>query len=441
MSVFFGTDGLRGKVGQDLNYDIAFKCGNSLALLMGNKGKVVVGRDTRVTGSYLQNAISAGLMAGGVDVYDVGIIPTAGISYITKSCGFDFGIIITASHNPSEYNGIKIISSLGEKITDLQEEEIERGFIKSKIVEYSKIGQCITDKRFASKYFNHIISSATICLCGLKIVVDGSNGASCNIAPKIFKKLGATVYKINCRNKGLDINNKCGSLHPESLIKKVKKLKADFGVAFDGDADRIIVIDSNGKVIDGDMIILALAKYYKDLGLLKNNTVVGTSQTNMGIEQDLKNCGIQLERADVGDKYVIALMNKHSVMLGGEQSGHIIIKRFLPTGDGILTAVQLACACRHKNISISKLCEATIFPQTNINVEVKDKIRILGNEKLAIAISNAKQELAGNGRVLVRASGTEPKIRIMVEGENQRVTNSLAEYLEKLILSLEQEEN
>ena len=440
MSVFFGTDGLRGKIGQDLNFDIAFKCGNSLSGLMNGRGKVVIGRDTRLSGDYLLNAVACGLMSGGIDVYNAGIIPTAGISYLTKFCGFDYGIIITASHNPCDYNGIKIISSSGEKISDLQEEEIERSFIKTKLVEHNKLGKYYCENGLIKKYMDYIVSTASICLCGLKVVVDGSNGASFCVAPKILKRLGATVYKINCRNDGENINNNCGSLYPQTLARKVKKLSADFGIAFDGDADRIIVVGQNGEVIDGDMIIAALAKFYKEQGVLNGDAVVGTSQTNMGIEKELNNYGISLVRADVGDKYVISLMNKNKLQLGGEQSGHIIIKQFLPTGDGILTAVQLACACRHKNLSVSKLCKIDLFPQTNINIEVKDKLRILGSEGLALAVSNAKQELAGQGRVLVRASGTEPKIRIMVEGERKQTTESLANYLADIVKNLDRVE-
>lgn len=438
MSVFFGTDGLRGKVGQDLNFDIAFKCGNSLSQLMNGKGRVVIGRDTRTTGSYLISAIAAGLMAGGVDVEDLGIIPTSGVSYLTKKYSFDYGIVITASHNPSEYNGIKIFSSQGIKISDSEEEAIERGFIKTRMVDHKDIGKYTHNKKLVKQYIDYIVSTASTCLCGMKVVIDASNGASYNIAPNVFRRLGAKVYKMSCKNDGANINNGCGSLHPEKLIKKVKKLNADLGVAFDGDADRIIVVNEKGEIIDGDMIICALAKFYKERNQLSGDAVVGTSQTNMGIEQDLKNHGIKLERADVGDKYVIALMNKCKLSLGGEQSGHIIIHKFLPTGDGILAAVQLACVARHKNQRISEVCEVVLYPQTNINVEVKEKLRVLGNEKLAIAISNAQQELAGRGRVLVRASGTEPKIRIMVEGEKQQVTENLARYLAELVASLEE---
>ena len=437
MSIFFGTDGLRGKVGQDLNYDIAFKCGNSLSQLMKNKGRVAIGRDTRTTGSYIVSAIASGLMSGGVDVEDLGILPTSGVSYITKNFGFDYGIVITASHNPSEYNGIKIFSSLGEKISDDEEEIIERGFIKTVMVSHQHVGKYTNSTNLVKKYIDFIVSTSSICLCGLKIVIDASNGASYKIAPKVLKRLGAKVYKIACKDDGANINNKCGSLYPEKLIKKVKSLNADLGVAFDGDADRIIIVDEQGEIIDGDMIICSLAKYFKEQNLLWGNAVVGTSQTNMGIEQELKQYGIKLERADVGDKYVIALMNKQKIMLGGEQSGHVIIHKYLPTGDGILTAVQIACAARHKNLRISELCKTKLYPQTNINVEVKEKLRILGNEKLAIAISNAQQELAGQGRILVRASGTEPKIRIMVEGEKKQVTETLANYLAELVKSLE----
>lgn len=439
MAIFFGTDGLRGVVGKDLSFDIAFKCGNSLSQLMDCGGKVVIGRDTRLSGSFLQSAVTAGLLAGGVDVVDVGIIPTAGVAYLTKACKFDYGIVITASHNPSEFNGIKILSSSGEKLSDKDEEAIERNFIHPLQVPGDKVGKLYHDNTLAKRYLDFLFSSASCCLNGLKIVVDASNGASFNIAPKIFKRLGATVYKTSCKSDGSKINSNCGALHPQAIAKKVLRLGADMGFAFDGDADRLIAVNERGEVVDGDMVIAALAKAFKKDHELPFDGVVGTSQTNMGIERDLENEGIKLFRADVGDKYVAAVMNKFGLMLGGEQSGHVIIKRFLPTGDGILTAITLACCCKKSKLSLSEFCHFKLYPQANINITVSDKLRVLGSEKLLGAITDAQQELAGLGRVLVRASGTEPKIRIMVEGESQSTCQKLADFLAKIALSVERE--
>lgn len=438
MSVFFGTDGLRGVVGEELTYDIAFKCGNSLSQNM-HGGRVLIGRDTRVTGSFLVNALACGLLSGGVDVVDAGIIPTAAVAYLTKSFKFDYGISITASHNPMQYNGIKIFSLKGEKLQDKEEEKIERGFIKSKHVSAEKIGLYVQKTNLRKHYIDYLVNTANGSLSGLKVVLDASNGASYSIAPEVFRKLGAKVIKTSCMNNGLKINDKCGSLHPERLAKKVKQYGADMGFAFDGDADRLIAVSEKGKIIDGDMILYALALVFKQRGMLVNNAVVGTSQTNMGIELSLKEKGIKLLRADVGDKYVANLLNKNGLVLGGEQSGHIIIKKFMQTGDGILTAILLAHFCKESGKPLSEFCKVRVFPQVNKDIVVKEKLRILGSEPLLTAITNAQQELAGLGRVLVRASGTEPKIRIMVESENIVASQSLANYLLNTIEKLEAE--
>lgn len=438
MSVFFGTDGLRGVVGEELTYDIAFKCGNSLSQNMQG-GRVLIGRDTRITGSFLVNALACGLLSGGVDVVDAGIIPTAAVAYLTKSFKFDYGISITASHNPMQYNGIKIFSLKGEKLQDKEEEKIERGFIKSKHVSAEKIGLYVQKTNLRKHYIDYLVNTANGSLSGLKVVLDASNGASYSIAPEVFRKLGAKVIKTSCMNNGLKINDKCGSLHPERLAKKVKQYGADMGFAFDGDADRLIAVSEKGKIIDGDMILYALALVFKQRGMLVNNAVVGTSQTNMGIELSLKEKGIKLLRADVGDKYVANLLNKNGLVLGGEQSGHIIIKKFMQTGDGILTAILLAHFCKESGKPLSEFCKVRVFPQVNKDIVVKEKLRILGSEPLLTAITNAQQELAGLGRVLVRASGTEPKIRIMVESENIVASQSLANYLLNTIEKLEAE--
>lgn len=437
MSVFFGTDGLRGKVNQELTYEVAFKCGNCLAQIMKRGGKVLIGRDTRTTGTYLVNAVSVGLQAGGVDVVDVGIIPTAGVSYLTQKLHFDYGIVITASHNPYDYNGIKVFSSDGEKLLDKEEERIERGFIFNKLVEAKNVGTYKLNERLKNLYVEFLVSSTKERFCGKKVVLDMSNGASYKIAAKVFRKLGAVVLSIGDKNDGININNNCGSLFIKNLQDKVVMEKADFGFAFDGDADRVIAVNEKGEVVDGDMIIAMLAMVYKNKGELKHNSVVGTSHTNMGIEHMLKEQGISLYRADVGDKYVMELMNKHGIMLGGEQSGHVIIKKFMNTGDGVLSAIQFASAVIESGQTMSSFVNIDLYPQENINVKVNDKIRILNNEVLSKTVSSAVSKMAGQGRVLVRASGTEPVIRVMVEGKDKSQIKELANNLVRVISALD----
>lgn len=431
MSVFFGTDGIRGIAGRDLTAEVAYRCGRSLGLLAKNM-KVVIGTDTRVSNSYLVNSLSAGLMECGADVVFVGIIPTAGISYLTKELNFNYGVAITASHNPKEYNGIKIFSSKGEKLSEFEELQIEKNIIKTNVSEVFRLGSFTYDKSLVKKYKKHLLDVGGA-LEGMKIVIDGANGAGYKLAPDIFKELGARVYKFCCQNKGDEINNNCGALYPKNLAKKVLKLNADFGFCYDGDSDRLIAVDEKGEIVDGDLLLCGLAKRMKQRNKLKNNAVVGTSQTNMGIELELKKNGIDFYRADVGDKYVLELMKKNNLSLGGEQSGHIIISEYMPTGDGILASILVASMCKKENIKLGEFAKVDLFPQENINVVVKDKIRVLGSEILADAVSNVQQELSGRGRVLVRASGTEPKIRIMVESDSQTKCESLAKYLKQVV--------
>lgn len=431
MSVFFGTDGLRGVALSDITFDVAYKCGNSISQTLEKGAKVIIAKDTRVSGDMIVSAVSAGLMSGGVSVTNVGIVPTGALAYLT-TLGFDYGIMITASHNEPEYNGIKIFSNKGEKHESTEEEKIERGFIKSKIVKPLEVGGITQNNQLINKYINFVVGTSTN-LCGMRIVLDCSNGATFKIAPKIFSMLGAKVYKTSCKCDGKNINNNCGSLHTKNLAKKVVSLNADVGFAFDGDGDRLIAVDEKGNEVDGDKVLTALATFYKSRGELWGNKVVGTSQTNMGVQKTLENRGIFLERADVGDKYVLEILKKQHLLLGGEQSGHIIIRKYMQTGDGVLTAVQLANCLKLSNKEASVLTECEKFPQHNINVAVKDKLRILGSEKLANAVLLVQQELAGDGRVLVRASGTEPKIRIMVEAEKQEIASSLAEFLRNTV--------
>ena len=439
MSVFFGTDGLRGVAGVDLSFEVAYKCGNSLSGMVQNGGKVLIAKDSRVSGDMIVTSLASGLMAGGVNVTYLGTAPTSSVAYLVKLLGFDYGVMITASHNPPEYNGIKIFSSKGEKLTDKEEEKVERGFIKQKRAKMLCEGKFEFKPSLVKLYSKYVQEIGTK-LYGMRIVLDCSNGATSFVAPQIFSKLGAKVYKLSAKADGKRINQNCGSLHTKNLVEKVKKVDADFGFAFDGDGDRLIAVDEKGNVVDGDGILTALATCFKEQGMLSQNKVVGTSQTNIGVEKTLEERGISLERADVGDKYVLDMMKKHSLLLGGEQSGHIIVRKYLQTGDGIITAVLFASFAKQKNKTASELSKVHKFPQFNADVVVKEKLRILGSEKLANATLQVQQELAGRGRVLVRASGTEPKIRIMVESEDKDVSKRLAEFLAEVVREGEKED-
>lgn len=414
MGVYFGTDGIRGVVNNDLSFDLMFKCGNALTSI-ADRPTVLIGRDTRNSGTFVTLAVSSGLVMGGAKVIDVGIIPTAGIAYLTKTLECDFGIVISASHNPPEFNGIKIFDKNGFKLLDEKEQELEKMFVKTMVKDNNNIGSYSYNPSFVNCYVKHLLSIGCN-LNGLKVVIDSSNGASFSIAPKVFKMLGARVYATNCKNSGDKINVNCGSLYPEVLKRNVLKFKADIGFAFDGDSDRIVAVDNLGNILDGDKILYLLAKYQKS----KNpniKDVVGTSNTNMGIEDALKKLGITMHRADIGDKYVLDMMIKNRCPLGGEQSGHIINLDYATTGDGILTAVLLTKIIKECG-SIDKLFDAKMYPQINLNVVVNDKLRVINSEILSNTIY-LEQENLSNGRIMVRASGTEPKIRIMVEGSNE----------------------
>ena len=341
MGLFFGTDGLRGKVNEDLTQNIAYKIGNALSILKDNP-KIIIGSDTRISNTYLSLSLASGAMSGGAKVIDVGVIPTAGVAYLVKTIKADYGIVISASHNSGEYNGIKVFDSDGYKLSDKEEERIERCFIREKINDFPNIGTYEQDFNLIKLYRNYLIERSERRLDGMTVVLDGAFGAAHRIAPEVFRKLGANVIASNCVNDGLKINQECGALYPDNLVKRVFRYKADIGFAFDGDADRLIAVDECGNVIDGDKIICALAKYFKKQGKLNKNVAVGTSHTNMAVEYELKKEGINLIRTDIGDKYVLAKLKEQGLSLGGEQSGHIIIKDLATTGDGILSAIIVA---------------------------------------------------------------------------------------------------
>ncbi len=432
MGLFFGTDGLRGKVNEVLTYDVAYKIGNALSILK-EKPTIVVGSDTRITNTYIVLALSVGAMSGGANVIDLGILPTAGVAYITKMIKADYGVVISASHNSAEYNGIKIFNSEGYKLGDKEEERIERCFIREKLNHYPSLGFYKQSFSLTNLYYKFLIGACSSSLKGKKIVLDCANGASYKIAPRIFRKLGACVIASNSKNDGKKINDNCGAVHPENLSKKVLQYKADMGFSYDGDADRVIAVDEKGKIIDGDAIVLVLSKYFKKKDKLKVNTVVGTSHTNYAVEEELKKCGIDLLRTDVGDKYVLAKMLEKDLSIGGEQSGHIILKDFSTTGDGILTSIIIVKMLVEENIATSKAFEVELYPQANKDVVVEDKFRIMNNEELSKEIFKYNSELSGVGRVMIRASGTEPKIRVMVESKDKELNEKIADALVETI--------
>lgn len=432
MGLFFGTDGLRGKVNEDLTQDTAYKIGNALSILK-YKPTIIVGSDTRISNTYLTLGVASGAMSGGAHVIDVGVVPTAGIAYITKALGADYGIVISASHNSGEYNGIKVFNGDGYKLGDKEEEKIERCFIHSKMNNFPEIGVYEQNFNLSKIYRKFLIDSSEHSLKGKTIVLDGACGAAHRIAPDVFRKLGANVIAANCVNDGLRINDGCGALYPENLVKRVFRYKADMGFAFDGDADRLIAVDEKGGIIDGDMIIHALAKYFKRLGRLKGETVVGTSHTNMAIEEDLNKNGINLIRTDIGDKYVLAKLIEKNLSLGGEQSGHIILKDMATTGDGILTAIIVANMIINEKTTMSEAMGIELYPQVNKNVVVEDKFRIMNNVELGKEVAKRNAELSGKGRLMIRASGTEPKIRVMVETKDKALNENIANSIVTLI--------
>lgn len=432
MGIFFGTDGIRGRACEELTYDLAYKCGNSLATIKENS-KIIIGRDTRTSGSYLSTAFSLGAMSGGANVIDIGICTTPGIAYITKRMGADFGVVVSASHNPAEYNGIKIFDNNGYKLGDERENNLEKKFINQIVVPFNKVGTLNQQFENVNLYYEHLKKSIKTTLTNLKIVIDASNGASYKIAPKVFKELGAEVIEIHCENDGANINNGCGSLHPEHLVEKVIECGANMGFAFDGDADRIIACDENGNILDGDTLIFVIAKHLKQKNKLNSNTIVGTRHTNMGIEDHLKQFGIKLIRTDIGDKYVLEEMIGQKLNLGGEKSGHIILGDFSTTGDGVLTALKICEIVKNEEKTLGELTRVQLYPQVNIDVIVADKMKVINSEKLSNAIEEQEKCLGNCSRVMVRVSGTEPKIRIMVETKDKQKAIHSAKKIETIV--------
>ncbi len=443
MGKLFGTDGVRGVANKDLTAQLAYQLGRAGAYILTNgkkKSKIVIGRDTRISGDMLASALVAGILSIGSDALCVGIVPTPAVAYLTRYYGADAGVVISASHNPVEYNGIKFFSKDGFKLPDEMEEEIEEIIKNRKEIDIypwgSSIGRKIELDDAIKQYTNFLKGTIPIDLRGLKIAVDCANGASYVAAPSLLSALGAEIKVIHHKPDGLNINLNCGSTYPEEIQKLVTNCGADIGLAFDGDADRVIAVDEKGEIIDGDKIMAICATALKEKGKLAKNTVVATVMSNMGLDKALQKSGCRIVKTKVGDRYVLEKMQQEGYVLGGEQSGHIIFLEHNTTGDGLLSALQLLAVMKEKNQSLSKLASImTKYPQVLINAKVNNekKRNYMDDEVIAAEIKNLEDIMAEEGRVLIRPSGTEPLVRVMLEGKNQEQMQSLAQELAKLI--------
>ena len=432
--MYFGTDGIRGVANLDLTCPLALSVGNALASMKKNC-RVLIGMDTRVSGDMLLHAVATGVMQGGGDVLDVGVMPTAGIAYLTRFYKADYGVVISASHNPAEYNGIKVFDSEGYKLGDKRERELEQRMANPHVVKAIATGKYMFMHDSAADYVKFLLSSIQG-LKGLRVLVDCSNGASGRVAKNVFEQAGASVTVINTSTAGIDINENVGALYASNLAPKVRDGGFDVGFAYDGDADRLIAVDEKGNAVDGDHLLYIFACEAKKRGCLETGSVVGTHHTNMGVQEALESKGIKLVRADIGDKYVLEQMLKDGSPLGAEQSGHIIMSKHSTTGDGILASLVIAQIIADSGKTLSQLDEAKGYAQVNINVPVTDKLRVINNEAVTNEVSRIYEQLAGQGRVLLRASGTEPKIRIMVECRSENKAKTLAKRLESVLKSV-----
>ena len=438
MGKLFGTDGIRGIVGEDLTHELAMKVGEASAYVLGKKDDLVVliGRDTRISGQMLASALSAGLMSQGAKVIDLGVVPTPAVSYLVKKYKASMGAMISASHNPSEYNGIKLFDGEGFKLPDATENEIEKYLLGKAVPTTTKVGTYEVCDTAIDDYTDHIVKSAKKINKDLKIVIDCANGSASTTAPILFDKLGLDVVLMNYEYDGYNINDKAGSTHLEGLVKKVKKLKADVGIAYDGDADRCLMIDENGELVDGDQIMAISALALKKNKKLTNNTLVGTVMSNLGLVKFCEHNDIDFIATKVGDRYVLEKMLECNYIVGGEQSGHVIFKDFANTGDGELTSIQILNTMSKDGKKLSELASVMKrYPQVLINVKVKEEAKgqYENDGDVTEVIQKIEAELAGEGRVLIRPSGTEALIRVMIEGLEQKVIDKQAKEIADVI--------
>ncbi len=441
MARLFGTDGVRGVANSQLTPELAYKLGRAAALYFGREvkaPKIIIGRDTRLSGTMLEAALSAGICSAGGNAHLLGVIPTPAVSFLTEKMGASAGVVISASHNPFEDNGIKFFSKTGHKLPDAVEDEIAE--LVAQPIDYaaaptgSSLGIIVEEKDMGQQYVNHVVKSADYRLNGLKIVMDCANGANSEIAPAILRALGAEVIPIFHEPNGININNNCGSTHLEALQKKVLELGANVGVANDGDADRCLVVDENGEALDGDQMMLICALDLLAKGQLKDNVLVTTVMSNVGLAKAFAKHGGKCIKTSVGDRYVLEEMVKHGYKLGGEQSGHIIFGDYAKTGDGMLTCVKVLGSLIRHNKTLSQLGALMVkYPQILVNVRVGDKTGWEENTAIKAIVAKYAAQLGDDGQLLVRASGTEPLIRIMAEGPDQGELEAIAEEIAQVV--------
>lgn len=443
MGRLFGTDGVRGLANGDLTAELALGLSQAAARVLtqgrhadelraaGKRPTAIVARDPRVSGQFLTAAVSAGLASSGIDVLDAGVIPTPAAAFLVGDIGADFGVMISASHNPAPDNGIKFFSYGGTKLPDAVEDRIEEAMLGKKLAPTGAgVGRI---QRFADaedRYLLHLLGTLDVSLAGVHVVIDCAHGAAAGISPQVFTDAGAKVTVIGSDPDGLNINEGVGSTHLEPLQAAVREHGADFGIAHDGDADRCLAVDAAGRVIDGDQIMAILALSMKARGLLTNDTLVATVMSNLGLKRAMAENGVHLIETRVGDRYVLEALAEHGLSLGGEQSGHIIFSEHATTGDGILTGLQLAAEMVRSRRTLAELADVmTVFPQVLINVRGVDRSALEGHAVIAAAVAAEEVGLGDSGRVLLRASGTEPMVRIMVEAAEHHTAQQVADRL------------
>ncbi|EAC2401778.1 phosphoglucosamine mutase [Listeria monocytogenes] len=444
MGKYFGTDGVRGVANSELTPELAFRLGRMggyvLTRHVGEHPRVLVARDTRISGEMLESALIAGLVSVGIEVMRLGVISTPGVAYLTKAQGASASIMISASHNPVDDNGIKFFGSDGFKLSDDQEEEIEQllDTAEDTLPRPSGEGLGTVSDYFEGKqkYIQYLKQTIENDFNGYHIALDCANGATAGLATHLFADLDADISSMGASPNGLNINDGVGSTHPEALAAFVLDKKADVGLAFDGDGDRVIAIDEIGQIVDGDKIMFICAKYLREQGLLNNNTIVSTVMSNLGFYKGLKELEIEDVQTAVGDRYVVEAMREGNYNLGGEQSGHIIFLDHNTTGDGLLSGIQLINVMKATGKKLSELAaEMKTFPQKLENIRVSDKNHVTDNPKVSKVIGEVEAEMAGNGRVLVRPSGTEPLVRVMVEAATKEETDEYCERISAVVRS------
>ena len=441
----FGTDGIRGKVNKyPITPEVALRVGMAAALILKKehhgRNMVLIGKDTRLSGYMIESALTSGICSMGMNVTLVGPLPTPGIAFLTRALRIDAGVVISASHNPFYDNGIKFFSHDGFKLPDEIESRIEE-LVKDDLLERRRargeeVGKAFRLDDATGRYIEYIKSTLKkgVTFEGMKVVIDCANGSAYKTTPWLLRELGADVVSINDSPNGTNINEGCGSLHMEEVIRKVLQTKADIGIAHDGDADRVLICDEKGRIVDGDQIMGMCAAEMHAAGSLRHGTVVATVMSNIGLELFLKKIGITLVRTKVGDRYVVEMMQQEGYNFGGEQSGHIIFLDYNTTGDGPITAVQVLNLMKTKDLPLSKLAaRIKLFPQILINVEIEKRQDVRSIPQIRKAVRHAEELLRGRGRVLVRPSGTEPKIRVMLEGEDRKMITRLGRDIAKVI--------